>query len=263
MAIWEKGQPYRIVHSLEKLNEQIRSVYPRAVPPATDLKSWGALADDAHATSSDHYPHFYGVLGGIAVVCARDFPHAPGLGLDTYTLAEKLRQSGDPRIGYVISNKRKFYGRVYNGIPARTWMPHSGDDPHNTHIHISTVHTALADSTAPWIALMNNGGRFMPELTETEQHDMYQKVRVIAGALEAVIKNLPSASVPTGTPGVFASWPNSLKLAIENASNTESAEIIVGVLQGLADDPNVDVSQVTVDTIASAVVEKFRSALED
>ncbi|MFG2165508.1 hypothetical protein [Micromonospora chersina] len=142
---WIKGQQWRVVRSLDRLNEQIRAAYPRAVPPATDPNSWGSLADSLHSSTSDHYPHFYAALGATAVVCARDFPHAPSCGLDAHALADRLRASRDPRIGYVISN-----GRITGPSHGWQWDPYSGSDPHDTHIHVSTVHTAAADDTRDW-----------------------------------------------------------------------------------------------------------------
>jgi hypothetical protein len=103
---WHPGENWRVVHSLDRLNQQIRAYAPRSVPPATDPNAWGSLADDAHSTSSDHYPHFYAALGSTAVVCARDFPHAPALGLNGSVVTEALRASRDARIGYVIFNRR-------------------------------------------------------------------------------------------------------------------------------------------------------------
>ncbi|WP_174526338.1 peptidoglycan-binding protein [Micromonospora maritima] len=145
IRMWSKGQPWRTVRSLDRLNEQIRATYPRAVPPATSAASWGSIADSAHSSTSDHYPHFYSALGATAVVCARDFPHAPNLGLDAHKVAEQLRASRDPRIGYIISNRR-ITGPNYGW----RWSSYSGSDPHDTHIHVSTVHTAAADSGADW-----------------------------------------------------------------------------------------------------------------
>lgn len=142
---WSKGQPWRVVRSLERLNEQIRAAYPRAVPPATPAVSWGSIADSAHSRTSDHYPHFYKALGSTAVVCARDFPHAPSLGLDAHKIAERLRASRDPRIGYVISN-----GRITGPNYGWKWSAYNGSDPHDTHIHVSTVHSSVADSGADW-----------------------------------------------------------------------------------------------------------------
>ncbi|MFG1776605.1 peptidoglycan-binding protein [Micromonospora sp. NPDC049048] len=145
MATWRKGQPWRVVRSLDRLNEQIRAASPRAVPPATPAVSWGSIADSAHSTTSDHYPHFYEALGKTAVVCARDFPHAPALGLDAHAVAEQLRLSRDPRIAYVISN-----GRITGPGRGWEWDDYSGSDPHDTHIHVSTVRTAAADDSRDW-----------------------------------------------------------------------------------------------------------------
>ncbi len=142
---WSKGQPWRVVRSLERLNAQIRAAYPRAVPPATPASSWGSIADSAHSSTSDHYPHYYSVLGSTAVVCARDFPHAPALGLDAHALADRLRQSRDSRIGYLISN-----GRITGPGHGWRWDLYSGSDPHDTHIHVSSVHTAAADDARDW-----------------------------------------------------------------------------------------------------------------
>lgn len=143
--MWVKGQPWRVVNSLQKLNEQIRAYAPRAVPPATDVNAWGSLADDAHSSSSDHYPHFFAALGTTAVVCARDFPHAPALGLDGGVVTEALRISRDSRIGYLIFNRQ-----ITGPNHGWHWEDYDGSDPHDTHFHVSSVHTAAADSTAAW-----------------------------------------------------------------------------------------------------------------
>lgn len=145
MAIWQPGQPWHAVESLLVLDAQVRHWAPAAVPPATDPDAWGYLADDEHSTSSDHYPHFYPVLGSEAVVCAHDMPHAPALGLDIGVLFEALRISRDNRIGYLIFNRR-----ITGPNHDWQWEPYDGDDPHDTHGHVSTVHTGLADDDRPW-----------------------------------------------------------------------------------------------------------------
>lgn len=143
--MWTKGQAWRVVNGLNQLNAQIRAKYPQAVPPATDINSWGAIADDAHSASSDHYPHYYSALGSTAVVCARDFPHAPNLGMDGGTITEHMRQQRDHRVQYIIFNRR-ITGVNYGW----SWHTYTGDDPHDTHFHISSVHTAVADGTEAW-----------------------------------------------------------------------------------------------------------------
>jgi len=154
--MWAKGQPWRVVNSLQKLNEQIRAYAPRSIPPATSADAWGSIADDVHSAASDHYPHFYGALGPTAVVCARDFPHAPALGLDGHVVTEILRASRDGRIGYLIFDRR-----ITGPNHGWQWQPYTGSDPHDTHFHVSSVHTAAADSTANWTL----PGGAMPELT--------------------------------------------------------------------------------------------------
>lgn len=143
--MWQKGQKWRVVKSLDLLNAQVRAYAPRSVPPATSVYAWGSIADSAHSTSSDHYPHYYSALGPVAVVCARDFPHAPKLGLDAGLITEKLRLSRDPRIQYIIFNRR-ITGPNYNW----QWSKYNGSDPHDTHWHISSVRNAKADGTQPW-----------------------------------------------------------------------------------------------------------------
>lgn len=145
MPIWHSGQAWRVVNSLNKLNEQIRAYAPRSVPPATPVESWGSIADAEHSASSDHYPHFYGALGATAVVCARDFPHAPGLGLDGGVVTEHMRRTRDARVQYIIFNRR-ITGVNYGW----QWRTYTGDDPHDKHFHVSGVHTAAADGTQPW-----------------------------------------------------------------------------------------------------------------
>jgi hypothetical protein len=150
MATWQRGQAWRVVNSLQTLNAQLRERYQKAAPPATPATSWGSIADGAHSSTSDHYPHYYAALGATAVVCARDFPHAASLGMDGGLITEALRQSRDPRIGYVIFAGRIFSGHVVNGVAAFTWRKYTGSDGHWTHFHVSSVHTALADDSRPW-----------------------------------------------------------------------------------------------------------------
>lgn len=148
MATWRKGQPWRVVNGLQALNGQMRERYARAAA-GTPATAWGSIGDDEHDADSDHYPHFYSALGPTAVVCARDFPHAPALGLHFGAVAEALRLSRDPRIGYVIFAGRVFSGHVVGSTPAFEWRKHTGEG-HYDHGHVSTVHTALADDTRPW-----------------------------------------------------------------------------------------------------------------
>lgn len=143
MAAW------RLVKSLDVLRGQMMHTYATARANTSD-GAWGTIGDAAHDPTSDHSPHTYAALGSTPVVCADDFPHVPQWGLDFGKVAEALRLSRDPRIGYVIFDARIFYGRDRNGVPAFTWQAYSGKDLHKTHGHVSSVHTGLADDTRQW-----------------------------------------------------------------------------------------------------------------
>lgn len=145
MPTWHTGQAWRVVTALNQLNAQLRNFAPHAVPPATNANAWGSIADDEHSTSSDHYPKFIAALGATAVVTARDFPHAPALGLNGAAVTEAIRIARPAACQYVIFNRR-ITGVSYGW----QWHSYSGDDPHDTHFHVSAVHDARADSTAPW-----------------------------------------------------------------------------------------------------------------
>lgn len=129
---------WRLSKSLEKLRDQVNAAVPRR-SKASD----GTKGDDAHAArKSDHNPDASGV------VRALDITHDPANGVDSEKLAEALRQSRDPRISYVISNRK--IAASY-GAQAWEWRPYSGANAHNHHCHISVVaNDGLADSVTPW-----------------------------------------------------------------------------------------------------------------
>lgn len=215
---WSKGQPWRVVRSLDRLNEQVRAAYPQAVPPATPVTSWGAIADSAHSSTSDHYPHHYLALGRVAVVCARDFPHAPALGLDGHALADRLRRSRDPRIGYIVSNRR-----ITGPAHGWAWDTYDGSDPHDTHIHVSSVHTAVADDTRDWqIGDVMTPAQFVAILKDPD----------VARLMRALPWQYVGGGIPAGmsTLGVLNEL---LTRARAGGDPVDEAAIVAGVLAGL------------------------------
>ena len=96
-----------------------------------------------------HNPWVRDGTGGI--VTARDFTFDPNDGADTEALAEKLRLSKDKRIKYLIYARR--IARSYDkpGIPAWSWAPYTGKNPHNHHFHVSVQpDKARYDDEAAW-----------------------------------------------------------------------------------------------------------------
>lgn len=134
---------WRVAKSLETLRSQIN-----AAAPNRSKASDGTIGDAAHASrSSDHNPWVKD--GSAGVVTALDITHDPARGVDAGALAESLLASRDPRIKYIISNRRIASGE--DGPSPWVWRKYTGTNPHTLHVHVS-VRSAKShyDSTAPW-----------------------------------------------------------------------------------------------------------------
>lgn len=110
--------------------------------PNRDKSSDGTIGDAAHAASkSEHNPDANGI------VRAMDISNDPAHGVDSQKLADALVASRDPRILYVISNRRICSSVVSPWI----WRSYNGSNPHNHHVHLSVVSDpAKYDDTKPW-----------------------------------------------------------------------------------------------------------------
>lgn len=123
--------PWRVAKSLLKLRDQINAKFPDR-KKASD----GTIGDTAHCPgTSDHCPQIPD--GGVSVVAAMDITHDPAHGVDSEAIAEKLRQGEDPRIKYIISNKKIANHKALDGKPPFAWRPYTGSNPHDKHFHIS------------------------------------------------------------------------------------------------------------------------------
>lgn len=132
-----------IAKSLEVLRAQLNQ---RA--PNRSTISDGGIGDASHsARESDHNPTASGQ------VCARDFTNDPAGGLAGQWLADTLVASRDPRIKYIIWNRRILDTRP--GFKPWTWQPYSGLNDHTHHVHVSVFAGTLGDDTRPW----NLGGQ--------------------------------------------------------------------------------------------------------
>lgn len=131
---------WRLAKSLDKLRQQVN-----AAAPNRRKSSDGTIGDAAHRSRpSDHNPDSKGV------VRALDITHDPMNGMDAGKLAEALRVSRDPRIKYIISNRRIASSQAVHGEAAWVWRHYSGANPHDKHCHISVVSDARADDTRAW-----------------------------------------------------------------------------------------------------------------
>src|SRR4051812_24248503 len=117
---------WRVAKSLDQLLKQINNKYP-----GRSKASDGSIGDANHsARTSDHNPTAAGI------VCARDFTNDPAHGLDSEKVAQALLDSHDPRIKYIISNKKIASGSGQKE-KAWVWRKYTGINPHNHHFHIS------------------------------------------------------------------------------------------------------------------------------
>lgn len=127
-----------IAKSLETLRAQLN-----ALAPHRSTISDGGIGDTAHsARLSDHNPTPTGQ------VCARDFTNDPAGGCGGQWLADTLVASRDPRIKYIIWNRRILDTRP--GQNPWTWQPYSGTNDHTHHVHVSVFAGASGDNTSPW-----------------------------------------------------------------------------------------------------------------
>jgi hypothetical protein len=132
---------WRLAKSLEQLRTEINAAFP-----GRNKASDGSVGDTSHsARTSDHNPNDAGV------VCAIDVTHDPASGCTGDRLAAALIKSRDPRIKYLIWNKRMCRAYPHQGSPAWTWNPYTGANAHQHHIHISvSADKSLYDSTEEW-----------------------------------------------------------------------------------------------------------------
>lgn len=139
---------YRIAKSLDQMRSQVNQHAPNRNKSAD-----GWIGDAKHAAStSDHNP--WVKLSGVGIVTALDITHDPNSGVDTYKLADYLRQKRDSRIKYVISNARIFSSTT----SPWTWRTYTGSNPHRTHIHVS-VNSSVGhfDDTRTWDLGLESG----------------------------------------------------------------------------------------------------------
>ena len=95
--------------------------------------------------TSDHNPWVR--EGSLGIVTALDITHDPKRGVDTYSIAETLRNKRDRRLKYVISN-----GRIFSATTQPwQWLKYSGPNKHDHHVHISVRPLkGLYDDHSPW-----------------------------------------------------------------------------------------------------------------
>jgi hypothetical protein len=141
----EAARPWRVAKSLLTLRDQVNAKFPNR-SKASD----GTIGDAAHASrSSDHNP--WVTDGNKGVVTAMDITHDTAHSCDCNLLAQAITASKDSRVKYVIWNSRIARSYVKNGKEPWTWLPYTGANKHNHHMHVSVKDKkASYDSTQAW-----------------------------------------------------------------------------------------------------------------
>jgi len=136
---------WRVAKSLLVLRDQVNLAAPNR-----KKTNDGTIGDAAHQTrDSDHNPWVRD--GGVGVVTAMDITHDPANGCDAGMLAEAIRGSRDPRVKYLIWNRRIANHLALDGTAPWDWRPYNGSNPHDHHVHISVnSDKSLYDSTQEW-----------------------------------------------------------------------------------------------------------------
>ncbi|WP_222019981.1 hypothetical protein [Rhizobium laguerreae] len=136
---------WRSAQSIATLLRQVNQMAPRR-----NKASDGIIGDAAHATrDSDHNP--WVLDAGKGVVTAIDITNDPRNGCSAEAIAERVRASRDPRVKYIIWNRRISHYQAKDGVPPWAWKRYAGSNPHDKHVHISVrPEKALYDSTNPW-----------------------------------------------------------------------------------------------------------------
>jgi len=112
---------WTLAKSLVTLRQQVDGLHPRR-----SKRSDGTVGDAAHqARKSDHNRNERGY------VTALDLTHDPQGGFDSYKFAEHLRVMKDPRVKYIISNRKIAHA------PSFRWQSYHGKNPHSAHVHVS------------------------------------------------------------------------------------------------------------------------------
>lgn len=137
--------------------------------PRRSQKSDGTCASPEHTVvspGSDHEPHV--VIRGVAYATAVDLTDDKAGGCDADAWAEWLRTTRDPRVKYVICNRRMFSSYATSKCPAWTWRTYTGANPHEKHTHLSILPGAVFDTT-PWFPPAETPATPTPPVVELEE----------------------------------------------------------------------------------------------
>jgi hypothetical protein len=135
---------WRLAKTLIQLEKQVDAKYPQRL-----RTSDGSIGDEDHQTRTSDHNAWIKDPDGHLIVSAIDLTHDPAHGFDSYKFADMLLKQKDPRVKYIISNRRIGSGPA--GQQPGVWRQYNGSNAHKQHVHISVEdEKARYDSTAEW-----------------------------------------------------------------------------------------------------------------
>jgi hypothetical protein len=253
--------PWRPAAACGVLKEQVDALYP-----VRRKGSDGTIGDAAHqaeACSSQHNSCCV-KRNGVWIIRAIDITHDPAHGCDIQQLFDRIRASRDPRVRYLIFNRRICYPTARNGYPAWAWQPYNGDNPHTEHGHLSvTDDPAQYDNTRAWAI----GGSTPAGVHPAVQEEIVDLVRNPTGGIfkgtnrgkvgltwdEYVSLGQPRFIQAGSDARVDELLPAPLALDPEAIAREVAAAVVAA--------PDNPATEADAEAIAAAVLAKLRAAL--
>jgi hypothetical protein len=132
---------WTLAPSLTTLRREINDLWP-----GRNKASDGTIGNAEHSNrTSDHNPDAAGV------VRAMDITSWVGPDGDVADLLVRhLRATRDPRVAYIIWQRRICNSRSVDGAAPWAWRPYAGSNPHDKHVHISVRPAPTGDDPSPW-----------------------------------------------------------------------------------------------------------------
>lgn len=159
MSVAKVGRGWSLAPSLVALEAEADRV-----APGRRRVSDGSIGDAAHADRvSDHNPS-----GGW--VHAIDLTDDPRGGFDAHAMAQRVIARRDPRIKYIISNRR-----IYGPGSRYGWAggPYTGANPHTAHAHFSVLPTSVGRfDVSPWFGVSAPAPKPPNPTTDPVEDDM-------------------------------------------------------------------------------------------
>lgn len=128
-----RGWGWKVCEPVKAIGQQVEAAWPERQPAD------GTLAGGSHAKwpASDHGKDPNGIVRAI------DIGQHDDAELDDF--CEQLRLARDPRLRYLINDRKMFSSYPRHGYPAWTWRPYTGTNPHSGHAHLSMERDPAVD----------------------------------------------------------------------------------------------------------------------